>query len=84
MAVSKVVYAHQTLIDLTEDTVTEKALLKGYTAHKSDGSIIIGTLFSDYPNDYCIMENIVDSNESIEIQDSSGQTIQGSIVYKRA
>ena len=28
------------MIDLTEDTVTEETLLKGYRAHRADGTII--------------------------------------------
>ena len=32
MATSKVVYSGKTLIDLTEDTITEETLLRGYTA----------------------------------------------------
>lgn len=41
---SKVVYAGQTIIDLTSDSVVPSALLKGYTAHGADGAPIIGTL----------------------------------------
>lgn len=33
-----------TVIDLTSDTVTPEALLSGYTAHGSDGAIVVGTL----------------------------------------
>ena len=42
MAANKVVFGNKVLIDLTGDTVTEEALLKGYTAHKADGTIITG------------------------------------------
>ncbi len=42
MAVSKVVYGGNTLIDLTGDTVTASTLLKGSTAHGADGEIITG------------------------------------------
>ena len=38
MAANKVVFGNKVLIDLTGDTVTEEALLKGYTAHKADGA----------------------------------------------
>ena len=48
MAANKVVFGNKVLIDLTGDTVTEEALLKGYTAHKADGTIITGTAFA-YP-----------------------------------
>ena len=43
MAVSKVVYGTETLIDLTEDTVTADKLASGYTAHGADGEPIVGT-----------------------------------------
>lgn len=42
MAVSKVIYGGNTLIDLTPDTITADKLLKGYTAHGADGEAIIG------------------------------------------
>lgn len=42
MAVNKVIYGSNTLIDLTADTVTEESLLEGYIAHKADGSVIVG------------------------------------------
>ena len=43
MAVNKVVYGGQTLIDLTADTVDESKLLTGYTAHDKSGVRITGT-----------------------------------------
>ena len=43
MSVNKVIYGGRTLIDLSSDTVTTDTLLKGVTAHKKDGSIIIGS-----------------------------------------
>ena len=52
MAANKVVFGNKVLIDLTGDTVTEEALLKGYTAHKADGTIITGTAFAGYPNEF--------------------------------
>lgn len=46
MAISKVEYNNngtvETLIDLTSDTVTSKALLQGYTAHCKNGKLITG------------------------------------------
>jgi hypothetical protein len=44
MAVSKVQFDGQTLIDLTADTVTAARLQSGYTAHNSNGEKITGTL----------------------------------------
>ena len=43
MSVNKVIYAGNTLIDLTSDTVSKSSLLKGYTAHDKSGSLIVGT-----------------------------------------
>ena len=43
MAISKVVYGGNTLIDLTGDTVVADKLLKGYKAHGADGNVITGT-----------------------------------------
>lgn len=40
MAISKVIYGGETLIDLTGDTVTEDKILKDYTAHGADGGCI--------------------------------------------
>lgn len=42
MAISKVVYGGNTLIDLTADTIANDKLLKGYTAHGADGEPITG------------------------------------------
>lgn len=43
MAVSKVIYGGDTLIDLTADTITADKLQSGYTAHGADGEKITGT-----------------------------------------
>lgn len=42
MAVSKVVFGGDVLVDLTADTITKDKLLKGYTAHGADGEPISG------------------------------------------
>lgn len=47
MAINKVVYGSQVLIDLTGDTVTGDKLLSGFTAHGKDGSPIEGTCTFD-------------------------------------
>ena len=44
MAISKVVYGGNTLVDLTGDTVKPEVLSKGYTAHGADGEPIVGTM----------------------------------------
>ena len=43
MAISKVIYGGNTLIDLTGDSVVADKLLKGYTAHGADGEVINGS-----------------------------------------
>lgn len=43
MAISKVVYGGQTLLDLTADTIQADKLLKGYTAHGANGEAISGS-----------------------------------------
>lgn len=57
MAISKVVYNEQTLIDLTGDTVTSASLLSGYTAHGADGEPILG-MAQTGTNDYEELNNI--------------------------
>lgn len=47
MAISKVIYGGQTLIDLTADTVTAEKLLTGYKAHGADGEIVEGACTFD-------------------------------------
>lgn len=47
MGVNKVVYGTDTLIDLTEDTVTEDTLLEGITAHNAAGDPIVGRVSLD-------------------------------------
>lgn len=49
MAINKVVYGQQTLIDLTQDTVTSAAhIVQGYTGHLADGSVVTGTAPKEY------------------------------------
>ena len=43
MAISKVIYGGEPLIDLTADTVTKDTVLKGYTFHGADGEEETGT-----------------------------------------
>jgi len=43
MAINKVVYGNDTLIDLTSDTVTEDKVLDGYTFHDASGTLRTGT-----------------------------------------
>lgn len=47
MAVNKVTYGGETLIDLTGDTVQPQAMMAGYTAHAANGEVITGSLAID-------------------------------------
>ena len=47
MAINKVIYGGNTLIDLTGDTVTPEALLSGKKAHDKSGMVIEGTCTYD-------------------------------------
>lgn len=47
MAINKIVYGNQTLIDLTSDTVSADTLLSGVTAHDKSGSVITGACTYD-------------------------------------
>ena len=82
MPVSKVVYGQQTLIDLTSDTVTPEALLKGYTAHSSDGSVVTGSMFESYPHRVPVYDGLQDAEEK-DLLDDAGNRIEGRIVYQR-
>ena len=65
MAINKVEYGSDVLIDLTTDTVDETSLLKGATAHDMKGEPIIGTLdiddvvrFKNTETDACYIPNL--------------------------
>ena len=47
MAISKVIYGGDVLIDLTGDTVTADKLLSGVKAHGADGELVTGTCTYD-------------------------------------
>lgn len=87
MAVNKVVYGNETLIDLTNDTVVPEALQRGYTAHKADGTIIDGeqgvSTFNDYPNEEKFFNELQDSDGKM-VLDDLGVTIWGKTVYRKA
>ena len=44
MAINKVIYGGNALMDLTEDTVSAASLLSGTTAHDKRGEPVTGTL----------------------------------------
>lgn len=47
MAINKVIYGGNTLIDLTADTVAAASMLTGVTAHDRSGTVITGTCAYD-------------------------------------
>lgn len=47
MAINKVIYGGETLIDLTSDTVVAEKMLEGFTAHDKSGAPITGTCTND-------------------------------------
>lgn len=47
MAINKVIYGGETLIDLTSDTVIAEKMLEGYTAHDKSGALVTGTCTND-------------------------------------
>ena len=47
MAINKVIYGGDTLIDLTSDTVVAEKMLEGYTAHDKSGALVTGTCTND-------------------------------------
>lgn len=66
-----------------ESECKQSHLRGGYTAHKADGTIITGTAFAGYPNEFVFLDNIQDSSGN-QIKDSSGKTIQGQTIYRKA
>lgn len=82
MAVNKVIYNRNTLIDLTGDTVTEETLFQGYTAHKADGTIITGKMLAGYPDIYHFFDALQDSNGR-DITDKLNSAVQGRTVYQK-
>lgn len=61
MAINKVVYGDDTLIDLTTDTVTSDAMLYGTSAHDASGNVITGSV---------ITHNVVDNLTSTSTDDA--------------
>lgn len=61
MAINKVIYGGNTLIDLTGDTITANDLAYGKTAHDKSGAIITGTstLDSDTSEDTAVVAEIL-------------------------
>lgn len=82
MAVNKVVYGKNTLIDLSSDTVTVDNLLFGYKAHDKSGAIITGTFLKGFPASFSMTDTILDSSGAT-VYDSSSKALYGTYVYRR-
>lgn len=88
MAISKVVYGANTLIDLTSDSVTAGSMTKGTTAHAADGVGITGTLkraytFQQVGGDYSIFcLPMADGSVSGEVWSlgSIGASVSGTVL----
>lgn len=61
MAINKVIYGGETLIDLTSDTITASDLLVGKKAHDKSGAVITGTCAydSDTSEDTAVVAEIL-------------------------
>lgn len=65
MAVNKVVFGGDTLIDISKDTVTKDKLLAGITAHDQDGNPITGECnFDAYTGDATAMADEILAGET--------------------
>lgn len=69
MAINKVIYGGNTLIDLTGDSITKDKLLTGYTAHDKSGEVIEGACSFD-----------VDSTDATV---TAAEILNGQIAYAR-
>ena len=84
MAINKVVAHGQTLIDLTEDTVTAETLKEGVIAHAKNGEVIIGTMTGTGTNlpELTNEGTAADLLVGKELIDSDGNIVTGTIPTK--
>lgn len=73
MAINKVVYGQQTLIDLTQDTVTSAShILRGHTGHLADGSQVSGA--ADYSVTYSMSGGAYATSTPVRVISGEGFT----------
>ncbi len=78
MGVNKITYGNETLIDLTNDTVTADTLVNGKTAHNANGDIVEGTLVPvDLSKDTVTASTL---SQGITAHDKDGTPITGTLV----
>lgn len=70
---NKVVVNDETILDLTQDTVTPATLAKGATAHDKSGAQITGTMEASAGEDYNIAATTnADGTQNLAITDAAG------------
>lgn len=75
---NKVVVNGETILDLTQDSVTPSSLLKGTTAHDKSGAPITGTMEASAGGDYNIAATTnSDGTQSLAITDAGGGSSGG-------
>lgn len=72
MAINKVVYGNNTLIDLTNDTVTENNLLSGATAHGADGNPVNGAVIT-----HNVIDNLTSTSTIDALSANQGKVLKG-------
>ena len=76
---NKVVVNGETILDLTQDTVTPATLAKGITAHDKSGAPITGTMEASAGGDYNIAATTnSDGTQNLAITDAGGGSSGGS------
>lgn len=78
--VSKIIFGTETLIDLTEDTVTPEVLFKGDTAHKANGDKIVGIY--EAPSAGTMIEKTVTADGTYKASDDNAVGYSKVIVQK--
>lgn len=87
MAINKVAFYGNTLIDLTSDTITPDKLFSGYTAHDQTGEKIVGTYVEPTPpsGSFEITENgtyDISNYESVVVNVAGNQPVEIAVVNK--
>lgn len=82
MAVNKIVYAGNSLIDLTDDTVTADKLSEGITAHDKSGNKITGTMSGSRPI-YAVSGSftLAEDTKRIIVEHSLGVVPNFAVIY---
>ena len=81
MAINKVIYGNDTLIDLTSDTVSANNLLSGETAHDRSGATIQGTV--TVPNELNDLDDVnissVTDGQALVYDNTSSKWVNGDV-----